>query len=43
MAPENNCWGTRTVKAPTVSRIQESLQIMPIVLLKKTKRRSQIL
>ena len=36
MTPENNCWGARTVKVPTVSGVQESLQTMPEVLPKKT-------
>jgi len=39
MVPENNCWGARAVKVPTVRGVQESLQTMSIALPKKTKKK----
>ena len=43
MTPEKNCWGARAVKVPTVSGVQESLQIMPIVLpSKKSKNKGPV-
>ena len=44
MTPENNCWrGARAVKVATVSGVQESFQTMPIVLPKKTKKRTKVM
>ena len=42
MAPENNCWGARAVKVPSVSSVQESLQTMPIVLPPKESKEDKV-